>query len=209
MILKGWKSFSASKSTIAALDSGPITATVNADSSYGSQSPDADRVLSYWFDGPMGVNYRSKWFPSGSKDVQRQADEAVSTLFGKTFEEALKDDGASLGTGIRSRLARILVLDQFSRHIYRDLSADSPDRLEADRRALAQAEELMARCENWASRLSAPEFAFALMPFRHTSTIPRLKMVLELVDRKFEQLGDDHEVLQRFQKQTTRYRLRK
>lgn len=200
-MLRGWRSHVASKRS-----RGPESGGASeVDSSYGAQTSDADRVLSYWFDGPMGVNYRSKWFPSGSKDVQREADLAVSTLFGDTFEQALTDDGASLGTGIRSRLARILVLDQFSRHIYRDLPAGCPERLEADRRALAQAEELMDRCEHWSTRLSAPEFAFALMPFRHTSTIPRLKMVLDLVDRKFAQLGDDHEVLQRFQKQTTRY----
>lgn len=45
-------------------------------------------VLSYWFEGDQSVNYRTKWFPSGSSQLQSEADLSVFTRFHALFVEA-------------------------------------------------------------------------------------------------------------------------
>ena len=67
------------------------------------------------------------------------------------------------------------VLDQFARHVHRDAPRE---RLAAtDTAALDCCERLLAR--GWAARLSVPELVFALMPLRHSATVPRLERVLQ------------------------------
>lgn len=56
----------------------------------------------------------------------------------------------------------------------------------------------------WAGGLSTAEFVFALMPFRHSSTLERLDMVLRLVGERLGSEGKDQELLLKFHKQTKR-----
>ena len=69
----------------------------------------------------------------------------------------------------------VVVLDQFSRHVYRR-RGEQHLQPAADARALAVAEELLAR--GWQDRLSAPELVFSLLPLRHSPTLDRLQRVL-------------------------------
>lgn len=79
----------------------------------------AEEVLQFWFGGDMQTNYKTKWFPDGSVETQRKADETVSTLFGSLFISAVNGELSDWRKGLRSTVALIVVLDQFSRHIYR------------------------------------------------------------------------------------------
>lgn len=94
-------------------------------------------------------------------------------------------------------------LDQFSRHIYRDLPADAKERKSADAMALVLAEGLV-NIANWQHGMSTPEFVFALMPFRHSSTLERLEVVLGLISKRRDTVGHSDELLSKFQKQTLR-----
>ena len=78
-----------------------------------------DDVLHFWFSGDMQFNYKTKWFPDGSAETQRKADETVFNLFGNLFLSAINDELQDWKKEIRSTVALIIVLDQFSRHIYR------------------------------------------------------------------------------------------
>ena len=78
-----------------------------------------DDVLHFWFSGDMQFNYKTKWFPDGSAETQRKADETVFNLFGNLFLSAINDELQEWKKEIRSTVALIIVLDQFSRHIYR------------------------------------------------------------------------------------------
>ena len=75
----------------------------------------------------------------------------------------------------------IVVLDQFSRHIYRRRGEDACSALQAaaDAAALSAAEALLDA--GWEARLSVPEHIFALMPLRHNGALPRLERAMAQV----------------------------
>lgn len=91
-------------------------------------------VLRFWFGELQETNeylawrVKQQWFGGGPK-----VDEAVIREFGATHEAAMRGELDHWAEAPRGRLALILVLDQFSRHIYRN----SPGAFEADAKALA------------------------------------------------------------------------
>lgn len=139
-------------------------------------------VLSYWFDGSLQENYKSKWFPTG--DQQEIADRVVYSRYNGLLVLALENKLASLWNLPpihemieldKGYIALIIVLDQFSRHIYRyqGLPSDSTNRILADSLALELSESISMYVPNWSIHLTIPEHVFCLMPFRHSATISR------------------------------------
>lgn len=84
-----------------------------------TSSSHAEDVLQFWFGGDMHANYKAKWFPDGSAETQRKADSTILNLFGDLFTSAVANELVSWKGELRSTIALILILDQFSRHIYR------------------------------------------------------------------------------------------
>ena len=76
---------------------------------------DAASVLSYWFDGSLGDNYKLKWFPSSSSSIQTKADDAVRSKFSVIFNVAITNGLKHWGSSTQALIAEIIVLDQFSR----------------------------------------------------------------------------------------------
>jgi uncharacterized protein (DUF924 family) len=117
-------------------------------------------VLDFWFLPPSAEGYgkaRQEWF---RKDVRFDA--AVAERFGGAIAQAVAgglrewDREGPAGT-----LARILVLDQFTRNAFRG----TPESFSGDALALAAALELE---ESGADRSLAPiQRSFAYMPFEH------------------------------------------
>jgi uncharacterized protein (DUF924 family) len=106
----------------------------------------SEEVLQFWFSGDLTLNYKTKWFPDGSVETQRRADETVLKQFGDLFSCAIDNGLNEWRKKIRSSVGLILVFDQFSRHIYRlqNLTSDDPRRAFVDAKALEIAEELTA-----------------------------------------------------------------
>jgi uncharacterized protein (DUF924 family) len=136
-------------------------------------------VLDFWFGVPGGSDYgktRPLWFTKSDA-----TDELVRECFDNAVEAALNgkiDDWALTPRGV---LASILVLDQFTRNIFRD----SPRSFAGDGQALRLASNLVDRDDD---RLLAPfERWFAYMPFEHSEF---LNDQLESV-RLFEQLAKE------------------
>lgn len=82
-------------------------------------SEDIKSVLSFWFggagpDGAIDSSRRSMWFKSGAKH-----DAEIRDRFGGLHERAVRGDLEDWAETVRGRLALIVVLDQFSRHIHR------------------------------------------------------------------------------------------
>jgi uncharacterized protein (DUF924 family) len=177
----------------------------NPESEPSTLFPVADSVLTFWFHGDLHTNYKTKWFPDGSADIQHKADETVNTLFGVVFNDTINGDLAQWKDDNRATVALIIVLDQFSRHIYRlrGLASDHCDRKAADTLALAVAEELTSR-PGWDDDLSVPEFVFSLMPFRHSATIERLQGVMASIARRQSSESEAMDLLHKFSKQTIR-----
>jgi uncharacterized protein (DUF924 family) len=163
-------------------------------------------VLQYWFDGDQQVNYKTKWFPDGSTELQSQADNAVQSKFGAIFEAAIKGDLQHWTATRRSSLALIIVLDQFSRHICRlkGKAQCVAQQRRADELALSVARDFHAAGAEVAQQLSIAEYVFSLMPLRHTATVGNLRFVLDCLQGKEAAEGRAMELLQRFRKQTVR-----
>ncbi|KAG1704564.1 hypothetical protein DVH05_005495 [Phytophthora capsici] len=166
---------------------------------------EVQQVLSYWFDGDQTETYRSKWFPSDGSDRQKATDDEVVAKFGELLKRAERgeldnwqDESAD------SCMALILLLDQFSRHVYRDrtIAANEEQRKRNDIHALTVVEQsLLPKC--WHESLPVPRFVFALMPLRHSPTPERLQDVLTAIEAR-RQLQEQHgDLLEKFRRTTT------
>ncbi len=97
----------------------------------------------------------------------------------------------------------IVLLDQFSRHIYRDPCFEEKLR-QCDRKALPLAEKLLNN-SFFLDHLPTPMVVFGLMPLRHNSpSVPRLKVLLKAVDRRVEQDTKHLALVERFRKTSLR-----
>jgi uncharacterized protein (DUF924 family) len=91
-------------------------------------------------------------------------DEAIRTRFGATLEAAARCELFAWRATPEGRLAEVLVLDQFSRNVYRD----TPRAFAQDALALALAQELVASGQD--RSLSLPQRSFAYMPYMHSES---------------------------------------
>jgi len=138
-------------------------------------------VLDFWFGVPGSPDAgkpRRAWFVK--KD---DFDATIRTRFGATIEQALagglRDWDAA---GPQGTLARILVLDQFTRNAYRN----TPQSFAGDALALAAARALV---ETGADRALAPlQRAFVYMPFEHAEDATMQARAVEL----FGMLAAEH-----------------
>jgi uncharacterized protein (DUF924 family) len=106
-----------------------------------------EQVLSYWF--PVGYDTddetfgrQMRWRFAGGPDVDRQ----IAEQFSETLERARRGELNSWAETSRGRLALIIVLDQFSRNVYRA----TPDAYAQDPKAQALA--LMGSMQAWRGR---------------------------------------------------------
>jgi uncharacterized protein (DUF924 family) len=91
-------------------------------------------------------------------------DEAIRTRFGATLEAAARCELFAWRTTPEGRLAEILVLDQFSRNVFRD----TPHAFAQDALALALAQELVA--SGLGRSLPLAQRSFAYMPYMHSES---------------------------------------
>ncbi|MDT7521344.1 DUF924 family protein [Rhodoferax sp. TBRC 17198] len=91
-------------------------------------------------------------------------DEAIGTRFGATLEAAARCELFAWRATPEGRLAEVLVLDQFSRNVYRDTArAFAQDAL-----ALVLAQELVASGQDRSLPLAQRSFAY--MPYMHSES---------------------------------------
>ena len=134
----------------------------------------AQSVLRFWFE------------ELSSRDWFRKSDELDTTTlerFGDLHGAAAQSECWRWRTTPEGRLAEIIVLDQFSRNIYRD----RPEAFAWDTMALVLAQEAVARDED--KQLPDPmQRAFLYMPYMHSesATIHEVAMTL------FDQPGLEH-----------------
>jgi uncharacterized protein (DUF924 family) len=114
-------------------------------------------VLEFWFQ-PTG-GYRPEWF---RKD--EAFDAAILQRFGGDVESALVGDGPVEATDT-DLLARIVVLDQFTRNIFRG----TPRAFAGDAQALAIATALVGAGRD--KNLTPWQRWFAYLPFEHSEAV--------------------------------------
>lgn len=112
-------------------------------------------VLDFWFGAAPRVQ-RAEWF---RKDAAFDA--AIRARFGATIEAALAGALTDWDAVPQGALARIVVLDQFTRNAFRDTARA----FAGDALALAAARALVERGDD--RRLDPLERVFAYLPFEH------------------------------------------
>lgn len=140
-------------------------------------------VLDFWFGPPTDPAHtqsRPQWF---RKDPAFDAD--ISRRFGALIDEALRGGLQDWSATPEGTLARILVLDQFTRNTGRD----TPRAFAGDAQALALARALVA---SGADRtLTGVQRQFAYLPFEHSESLADQDTSIRL----FAQLGQDEPAL--------------
>ena len=143
----------------------------------------AQAVLDFWFGAPGSPargKARAEWF---RKDDA--FDDEIRRRFGEAVEIALAGGLGEWCTNAEGSLARILLLDQFTRNIFRG----SARAFAGDQRALATAEEAVAR--GFDRELTARERWFMYMPFEHAENVKAQHRSLQLFGALAQEMGDD------------------
>jgi len=142
---------------------------------------DSADVLRFWFPELSGATHARLvhqfewWFRGG-------ADPAIAAQFPRLLERAARGELEHWAQGPRSRLALIVVLDQFSRSLYRDTArafAQDPKALEL---ALGGLE-----IGHYTALETPWEKTFFLLPLGHAEELTHLERAVRLA----EQLGEN------------------
>jgi uncharacterized protein (DUF924 family) len=136
-----------------------------------------EEVLSFWFETPATtadelMQKIRRWYQGPPA-----FDLEIDTRFGHLIDRAVGGELDSWTATPRSRLALIIVLDQFARNVHRG----TPRAHAGDARALALALQLHERGETAAMNLE--ERLFAMMPLVHAEDLALQDRAVELAER--------------------------
>ena len=138
----------------------------------------AEHVLDFWF-GPQPHAARDEWF---RKDPV--FDQTIRERFGDAVEAALGGAYADWGQTPQGALARVLLLDQFTRNIFRDTARA----FAGDALALAAAKDTVDAGKDLS--LDPFERWFLYLPFEHAEDLAMQERSLELFARLRDDTGD-------------------
>jgi uncharacterized protein (DUF924 family) len=124
---------------------------------------EAQAVIDFWFlptTDPQHGRFRREWFHR-----DEAFDEAIRSRFGALIETALAGELTEWEATAEGALARILLLDQFTRNIYRDTSRA----FAGDSQALALAGHLVTSGRD--KNLPPLQRWFVFLPFEHSEAM--------------------------------------
>ncbi|GAB3477117.1 DUF924 family protein [Marinomonas epiphytica] len=132
-----------------------------------------ERILEFWF-GPMQngwpcTNKNSIWWGGGEV-----LDRSIQQEFGSLLQQAANDELAAWKEEPKGRMALIILLDQFSRNIYRNQS----QAFAAD--SLAQKYCLEGIEIGYDQTLQTAEKLFFYLPLVHSETLPNHEKAVTL-----------------------------
>ena len=136
---------------------------------------DARAVLDFWFGAPGSATDgkpRDEWFRKSDA-----FDREIARRFAPLIERALAGGLRAWDAQPQSALARIVLLDQFTRNAFRD----TPRAFAGDALALAAAQALVARGADAA--LPPQQRVFAYLPFEHAEDLALQDESLRLFTR--------------------------
>jgi len=136
---------------------------------------DAEAVLDFWFGAPTSSGYgsnRPEWF---RKDPAFDA--SIRDRFGPLIERALRGELEGWAGTPRGALAQVIVLDQFTRNVFRD----TPRAFAGDARALQAARAMVGSRQDEA--LQPFERTFAYLPLEHAEGIEMQQESVRLYTR--------------------------
>lgn len=135
-----------------------------------SVTNDSQSVLDFWFGSPAG-DYRKQWF---QKDPD--FDTQIKTRFLDLYWAMVASPPASWRETPKTRLAQIIVLDQFSRNMFRG----TPQSFAADPTALTTAITALDQGDD--TELLPVERFFLYLPFEHSENLDHQNHCVELFE---------------------------
>jgi uncharacterized protein (DUF924 family) len=155
-------------------------------------SKQAEDVLQFWFPIQPDVNQATlvrqwKWWFSGGADAD------IIQHFSPLLEQAIAGELDDWSHEPRSRLALILLLDQFSRSIYRGTA----QAFAQDPKACQLALEGIA-IGHYAALETPWEKTFFFLPLGHSENLRNLELVVELADALLQETPPAHHDLLTF-----------
>jgi uncharacterized protein (DUF924 family) len=135
-----------------------------------SPAEPAAAILQFWF-GDAPLRPQQRWF---AKDAAFDA--LIRERFGALIEAALRGELDAWQGEPATALARLLLLDQFTRNVFRD----TPRAFAGDARALAGARALV---DSGGDRALAPlQRVFVYLPFEHAEELAAQEQGLRLFE---------------------------
>jgi uncharacterized protein (DUF924 family) len=137
---------------------------------------ESESILRFWFSQPLGADHAAMvrqfewWFRGG-------ANHAIVDRFPLLVERATRGELDHWSRAPRSRLALIIVFDQFSRSLYRD----TPRAFAQDRNALELTLEGLT-VGHYATLESPWEKTFFLLPLGHSEELRHLEVAVKLAE---------------------------
>lgn len=149
------------------------------------QSQDqAQAVLDFWFDDQT----KPYWFAKSD-----EFDQLIADRFGEVLVQASQGKLDHWQDTAKGKVALIIVLDQFSRNVYRD----TPEAFGQDAMALMIAQTLVASPEF--EQLNEAERHFALIPYMHSESATvheeAVKLFARYTDAKTLDFEHQHKVI--------------
>lgn len=143
-----------------------------------------EEILAFWFgdlDGPydLGANQKMWWMKDAELDAQ------IQERFGAQVERAAAGEHDAWLETPRGALALVILLDQFSRNIYRN----SPKTWENDPKAVALALSAIEREHH--QQLVTVERQFLFMPLMHSEDVAMHERSLALIEATLAEVPAD------------------
>ena len=139
------------------------------------------KVLDFWFPS-INIEYKDFWFNSTP-----EIDQFIRNNFYDLLLELEKSDNITYQNA-DELLTKIIILDQFSRHIYRGTKKSFKN----DNKALKLAKIYFE--EKFNDRHALNRIIFALMPFRHSVNLEDQQFVVD----KFDEIKNNSELWNKF-----------
>jgi tRNA(Ile)-lysidine synthetase-like protein len=176
-------------------------------------------ILRYWFGqyAPETSQKKLWMIASSSVELRERVDAEIAERFEDTISGLAQEDGIWYEWchdvelyGYAGKVAAIVALDQFSRHVTRHYAGQEecaiPPQIKLDARAYQTAQmfteqhEQEIRC----GMVPLPIYIFALMPYRHASTFSSIQYVRECIDKSVVMEEQMDAMIRRFRKATNR-----
>eukprot|EP00466_Bigelowiella_natans_P009740 jgi/Bigna1/76431/fgenesh1_pg.41_\ len=161
----------------------------------------AKDVLNFWFGGSTRDNIRHKWFTHNGSARQKELDRTIHHQFGSMLECALRGGFMEWTQTPKGTLALVVLLDQFSRHVFRGGKSKSKMRA-CDAHAYRYATAFVNN--GGLPGLALPEQCFMLLPLRHKGNKKDLINIMGMIDDLDGEFTEHQDLLKRFRRATVR-----
>ncbi|NEQ97530.1 MAG: DUF924 domain-containing protein [Cyanothece sp. SIO2G6] len=155
-----------------------------------SEQREQTAILNFWFGGPWEqepsyTQQRKLWFRKSE-----QTDQLIRDQFSQIYRQIAAGSRQSWSTTAQGALAAVIVLDQFSRNMFRE----TPQAFATDAQALAVAEKAIA--QGFDQQVFPAQRLFFYLPFEHSENKQhqqRSVMLFQTLTHQSEELKDTYD----------------